>query len=797
MASHFSPLTAGESARGESLAETELNRRNASIQEAQELLLKGDEAYQAGRYADAVEAYSGAFENIPNAPISAELRDAAADRYAQASVELARVLSKKGDIAGAKATVDKVLREGVAPNNAGALAFRAQLDDPIRTNPALTKEHAKNVDEVRRLLYTAEGAYNLGKFDEANQRYNEVLRIDATNSAARRGMERVAAAKKEYYKAAYDQTRSEMLNQVGAAWELQPPPMDADLANMDLGFQKRGLTATVAAKIDQIIIPKVMLDQVTLSEALDFLRIQATANDMLELDPAKKGVNFTVNLGPPDSEKAKAIENTRFNLKITSTPLSQILKYITEATHTSFSTDDFSVVIKPVGSSSDSLITRSYQVPPDFITSLSGSGTATAEAPDPFGGAASTKPGLLTTRLSAKDALMKQGVTFPEGASANYNANSSNLLVTNTANNQAIIEQIVSSINQTEPVMVAVRVTMITAQQTNLKELGFDWLVSPMALTGANNIFGSGGTTGNTPGRKGGDFISPVDGVNIPGVPTTPDGIVNPGLMTNGLRSGTQAITQNSIEQLVNDPNRTAQNTSVAPGILGLTGLFSNGQVQMIMRGLDQKKGVDILARPSVVSRSGHSAKVEILREFIYPSEYEPPELPNSVGIGSSSGSFPVTPATPTAFETKNLGITLEVLPVADANKQYIDVTLNPSFSDFVGFVNYGSPIFSSSQDLLGNSVPELITPNRILMPLFSAERLSTQLTVADGTTIVMGGLMSDSVQTVEDKVPVFGDIPIIGRWFTSTSRQPTTTAIIFMVNVQLLDPAGRPYRGR
>ena len=54
------------------------------------LLRKGDEAYQAGRYAEAVEAYAGAREMIPDAPVSAELRRAATERYAQASVEQAR-----------------------------------------------------------------------------------------------------------------------------------------------------------------------------------------------------------------------------------------------------------------------------------------------------------------------------------------------------------------------------------------------------------------------------------------------------------------------------------------------------------------------------------------------------------------------------------------------------------------------------------------------------------------------------------------------------------------------------------
>ena len=66
------------------------------------------------------------------------------------------------------------------------------------------------VDDVRRKLYLAEGASNLGKYDQSQKAYEEVLRIDPYNKAARRGMEKVAAARSDYYRAAYDQTRAEL-----------------------------------------------------------------------------------------------------------------------------------------------------------------------------------------------------------------------------------------------------------------------------------------------------------------------------------------------------------------------------------------------------------------------------------------------------------------------------------------------------------------------------------------------------------------------------------------------------------
>jgi tetratricopeptide (TPR) repeat protein len=139
----------------------------------------------------------------------------------EAGAEHAAQLRKVGKYAEARDHLEKVLAED--PNNVGAKRELEFLDDPVRTNPALTYEHGKNVDDVRRKLYMAEGNFNLGKFDEAKREYESTLRIDPYNSAARRGLERVESAKSDYYRAAYDHTRAELLSQVDSTWELSVP----------------------------------------------------------------------------------------------------------------------------------------------------------------------------------------------------------------------------------------------------------------------------------------------------------------------------------------------------------------------------------------------------------------------------------------------------------------------------------------------------------------------------------------------------------------------------------------------
>lgn len=784
------PLIAVEPRVGSNLAGSELLRRSTAVDEAQELLRKGDEAYTAGHYPEAVEAYAGAREMIPNAPISAELRDAATERYAQASIESARILSNKGDAAAAKDVVNKVLADSVAPNHPGALAFLAQLNDPIRSNPALTAKVAKDVDSVRRLLYTAEGAYNLGKYDEAKGSYENVLRIDPTNSAARRGMEQILAAKGDYQKSARDHARAEMLGQVDGQWETQVPASGIEPTLTTPGaIATDGNFVSVKNKLDRIIIPKFALEQATLSEAMDLLRIRASENDTLETDPARKGVNFTVNLGSQDSPAAIQARDARIDLRLSQMPLSQVLKYVTDITHTTFTTDDFSVKIGPIGSSSNELTTQTYRVPPDFISSMSSGSAKTAEPQDPFG-ATTAKDGILAKRIGAQEALELQGASFPQGASASYTPATNTLRVVNTPTNQDYIAQIIDTISKTEPVMVAVRVTMIKVEKNRLEELGYDWLLDSFSFNDTQMNL-TGGTQGN-----GGDLSD---------VPLTPPGGSNP--ITAGNRSGDSAISANSIDSVLSQSGAAQTSNNRAPGILAVRGTLDQANVQAMLRGLDQKKGVDMLARPATVTRSGQASSTVISREFIYPTEYDPPQLPSNTASVSSatflngvlvSASSPnskaVTPATPTAFKTRDVGVTLEVLPVVDANKKFVTVNLNPSFSDFDGFLNYGTPITSIEAGLLGPQQVQ-ITPNAILMPVFSSQKLSTVVDIADGATVVLGGLLKDGIQNVEDQTPGLSKLPIVGRLFQSKVKKSVSTAIIFLVNVELMDPTGHSVR--
>jgi general secretion pathway protein D len=810
--------TVGQVPGQSALAQREIIRRQQDSREADEFFISGRKAYAEKNYEKAVADYNRAINKLPDAPLTEDRRKAYIQHLVDASVALAGEYAKVGNYPGARDLLDGVLSPGMDPDSEMAKQALAELDDPIRNNPALTPGHVANVDEVRRALYMGEGYYNLGKFDDAKREFEKVLRIDQHNTAARRWMEKVATVKADYYRAAYDQMRAELLMEVDRAWELAVPLETPVVAQETAQPMDTSGTSYILNKLRTIIIPRIDFENTTLEEAIDFLRQRSVELDTVEQNPERRGISFVIRKPRAAAGAGAGLEETGLpgaalggdtgpgsiiipELKLNNVPLATALKYITDETKMRYRVDDFAVTLVPATEPDEDLFNRSFRVPPDFTSSLEAGSTGTPEAaPDPFdptpaGG------GQLKPRVPVQDLLAQRGVTFPPGSSATFVASSSTLVVRNTPTNIDFIEQIVESTVDQVPKQIRILTKFIEISQENNDELGFDWVITPFSL-GADSFLG-GGSVGNQVDLTNADFS------NVPGFNPLLSNQSRP--VTAGTRSGDYAIGRNNIDALLNNPDRSSQQPRLAPGILSLTGLFNEGQVQVIMRGLAQKKGADVMNAPSVLARSGQKATIEIIREFIYPTEYDPPELPNQVGGGFGGGGgggildpdglgqapqgFPVTPANPTAWETRNVGVLLEIEPTIGATDYVIDLRFAPEIVEFEGFINYGSPILAPGSDALGNPVSVTITENRIEMPVFSTRKVNTALSIYDGHTVSVGGLMREDVQKVEDRVPILGDIPIIGRLFQSNAENRIKSNLIVFVTAQIIDATGRPLR--
>ncbi len=145
-------------------------------------------------------------------------------------------------------------------------------------------------------------------------------------------------------------------------------------------------------------------------------------------------------------------------------------------------------------------------------------------------------------------------------------------------------------------------------------------------------------------------------------------------------------------------------------------------------------------------------------------------------------GTSAITPITQ-SIET---GPILDVVPYVLADGYTINLALIPSDTEFGGYDTPNLPQLSAGQ--VGN-LNATILPT--VFPSFTVRQLVTTVNVWDNQTVVLGGLITSTVNSTKDKVPIAGDIPILGRLFQSQSKQTTKNNLMIFVTATIVDPAG------
>ena len=129
------------------------------------------------------------------------------------------------------------------------------------------------------------------------------------------------------------------------------------------------------------------------------------------------------------------------------------------------------------------------------------------------------------------------------------------------------------------------------------------------------------------------------------------------------------------------------------------------------------------------------------------------------------------------------VGPVLDVVPCVLSDGYTINLTLIPSFTEFNG---YDEPptIPNVTQGLNVVQLP-------VVLPDFTVRQVITTVNIWDNQTVVVGGLISAQVTSTKDKVPVLGDIPLMGRLFQSQSKNSVKKNLMIFVTATIVDPAG------
>ncbi len=229
-------------------------------------------------------------------------------------------------------------------------------------------------------------------------------------------------------------------------------------------------------------------------------------------------------------------------------------------------------------------------------------------------------------------------------------------------------------------------------------------------------------------------------------------------------------------------------------GVAGLVGTIGSYDLTVFLRAIEQNNGSDLMSSPSLTVVDNKTATIRIVQTLRYPDSYG--DVQSNVGQsgggvnGGGGAGVTITAGTPQDFKEQDIGVILEVTPTVQQDDS-IALNLKPHVTEFEGFVEYGG----TSVAIQGNTT--VTVPSGFFQPIFSHREVTTDVTIFDGATVVIGGLTREEVKTVNDKVPILGDIPLLGTAFRSNGKTTSKRNLMVFVTANLISPGGSPLRSK
>jgi general secretion pathway protein D len=341
------------------------------------------------------------------------------------------------------------------------------------------------------------------------------------------------------------------------------------------------------------------------------------------------------------------------------------------------------------------------------------------------------------------------------------------LLVRATMEELDIIEAAIDALNIVPP-QVNIKSKFVEIEQDDTKALGFDWYLGNVLMNN-NTIAAQGGTA-----------------PSYNGAPTTANPLgVFPG---NPFANPPTTIAPAATDQLLTSGLRTAG----TPTLFTLTGILTDPQFRMVVHALDQRTGAELLAQPEVTTQSGRQAQMKAtdVRTIVTAFSFS-----QNTTATTTAGGLGTTVAPPTSTfvfplpEQMELGPILDVIPCVLADGFTINLTLIPTDTEFQGYEDASQ--FNTQLPTTSGTFPGGLVVVPTVLPRFTVRQVASSVNVWDGQTVVLGGLLSDSVTTIKDKVPLLGDLPIAGALFRNESKTTMKKNLLIFVTPVLIDPAG------
>ncbi|MEO0794511.1 MAG: type II secretory pathway, component PulD [Verrucomicrobiota bacterium] len=695
---------------------------------------------------------------------------------------IADVKAMRGDI------ILKAGKEALAANNipaaeAAAAAYEETLGDDKRLanyrkaiakvadNPwlqdpeALSPEYVENQEIVEDLLVKARAMMLYGDYSGSMEKLREVEARDPTNRSAKALQMEIIKQLGDSAWLDHEKTRDQMLQEVARSWQrpqvydFSEPPVESNGAN------------PIREKLKTIFIPRVSFAGVPLSRVVETLSELSVEYDPT-LEEDEKGVNMIL--------LSKDGNDPMVSITLRNLDMERILNFVTESVSYSWDVGSDAVLISR-GSDDGGirLETEFFPISRGTIIRLTGSGDGGgSSAPaDPFAApaAVSAGPSASDTEENLRNFFQRAGVDFNEpGSSLAFDG--TQLIVTQTPRNLERMRNILRRYDQ--PKQVEIEAKFLDVIQGNLDELGFNWSVT--SASGRNSI--------SSDNISLSEAFSLADQSSNIGIEST--NLVEQVVAGQVVQS---TVTENTLVPAGAPSIPNAIDLGQLGGVAGsFMGVIQGVDVNLTVNALSRQEGSDLLSAPKLTVLSGRTAQIVVAQELRYPENYGDieAEVSNNGGsvLGGGGTSVAITAGTPQDFTVRNVGVEMEVTPTVEENEN-ISLKLEPRVTEFEGFVEYGGPSIAISG---GTTVT---VPSGFFQPIFSTREVRTEVTIFDGATVVIGGLTREEIKTIEDKVPVLGDIPFLGRLFQNKGETAQKRNLLIFVTANLISPGGSPAR--
>ena len=721
-----------------------------------------DEAYDAmdeARWNDANASLDQATSKLPAneyAPMADDARAEIKRARATMAKERAKIAMSERNVADAKAFAKDYADNEADLEKGKAFVEKADKFDDNPYNHTLadtSPEYAARKNKVDVLIQKGTRQYLYGDYQGARSSFRQVEALDADNIEAKAYQKLISEKLETNAKLTYQATRAGLLDQVGRSWQLPQVYTGQTVAQAG-----EGRASPVEAKLNSIIIPEVNYPNAKFSEVIKTLGDVSVFYDKAE---GKKGVNIVLFADEADAQKP-------ININLREVSLGKVLSWVTRQAGYNYDIEDETIVVrKAQNDPGASFETQDFPIPDTAVTKMVGmkAASASSDSSDPFGGGGGTASGVAPENKEEliKNFFIKLGVEFAPGANIAYDG--TKLWVTNTTRNLEKVRRILLRYNEVKQVEIEAK--FMEVNQGDLKELNFNWKVSK----GEQTLFSSANrnlvTSVSTSGTGKETMIYNAD-------------------PTAGQTSTTPV--ENLWPVVPSTMNLGENNLGMVSAIIGT---MSGYDVNLMVDALEQKQGSDLLCSPKVTVTSGNTAAITVSQQIRYPENWG--DMQSNVGTSSGdntgSAGVTVTPGTPQDFVSKDIGVVMEVTPNVQEDGSTIDMALNPCVTEFEGWMEYGGTAVAIQ------GYTTVTIPSGFIQPVFSVREIRTNVTVFDGATVVMGGLTREDIRSLDDQVPILGDIPFIGRLFQAKGESRQKKNLLIFITANRISPGGSVVR--